>query len=166
MWSSVLYSVLACRRLPVFWRSLHSLRLQSTQSAEDHDVKQYHHHWCYNSLWVLAWWSGFIYQLSLNSTNLYFTGSFNPVRSMEESWNCSVCVAARLWARQPRDQGSIPGRARPALESCPSGRGGCLCKGYSSVLMKLTTHLCLVPGLRMVELYLHSPNCLHGMVFS
>jgi hypothetical protein len=32
--------------------------------------------------------------------------------------------------------------------------------------MKLTTHLHLVPRSRMVELYLHSPICLHGVVLN
>jgi hypothetical protein len=31
---------------------------------------------------------------------------------------------------------------------------------------KLTTHLLLVPRSRMVELYLHSPIRLHGLVFN
>jgi hypothetical protein len=36
--------------------------------------------------------------------------------------------------------------------------------GVQSV--KLTTHLHLVPRLRIEELYLHSPICLHGIVLN
>jgi hypothetical protein len=32
--------------------------------------------------------------------------------------------------------------------------------------VKLTTHFLLVPSSRMLELYLHSPTCLHGIVLS
>jgi hypothetical protein len=32
--------------------------------------------------------------------------------------------------------------------------------------VKLITHLYIVPRSRMVELYLHSPLCLHGVVFN
>jgi hypothetical protein len=37
-------------------------------------------------------------------------------------------------------------------------------RGLSPRGVKLTTHLHLVPKSRMVELYLHSPICLHGIV--
>jgi hypothetical protein len=46
-------------------------------------------------------------------------------------------------------QGLIPGRGK---------------ESFLSPGVKLTTHLHLVPRSRMVELYLHSPICLHGVV--
>jgi hypothetical protein len=41
---------------------------------------------------------------------------------------------------------------RMALSRRKNGRG-----------VKLTTHLQLVPGLRMSDLYIHSPTCHHGI---
>jgi hypothetical protein len=41
---------------------------------------------------------------------------------------------------------------------------GLISQGWHSKAMKLTTHLHLVLRLRILELYLHSPICLHGMV--
>jgi hypothetical protein len=38
--------------------------------------------------------------------------------------------------------------------------------GYTSRSMKLTIHLHLLPRLRMVELYLHSPIRFHGMMLN
>jgi hypothetical protein len=37
---------------------------------------------------------------------------------------------------------------------------------YSGRSVKLSTYLQLVPRSRIVELYLHSPICLHGMVLN
>jgi hypothetical protein len=72
---------------------------------------------------------------------------------------------------------SIPGRAKFSLlhgvqtdsganpiTSYPMGIGGDFPRGYSGQDPKLTTHFHLVPRSRMVELYLHSPICLHGIV--
>jgi hypothetical protein len=50
----------------------------------------------------------------------------------------------------------------PSLLS--NGYHGMYSRGKSSGDVKLTTHLHLVPRSRMVELYLHSPICLHGIV--
>jgi hypothetical protein len=38
--------------------------------------------------------------------------------------------------------------------------------GIKRLAMKLTTYIYLVPRSRMVELYLLSPICLHGMVLN
>jgi hypothetical protein len=38
--------------------------------------------------------------------------------------------------------------------------------GYSYRGVKFTTHLYLVPRSRQVELYLHSPICLHGIMLT
>jgi hypothetical protein len=41
-----------------------------------------------------------------------------------------------------------------------------LVPGVRSLGIKLTTYLHLVPRSRKVELYLHSPICLHGIVLN
>jgi hypothetical protein len=41
---------------------------------------------------------------------------------------------------------------------------GALSPGVKRQGMKLTTHLHLVPRSRKMELYLHSPICLHGIM--
>jgi hypothetical protein len=50
--------------------------------------------------------------------------------------------------------------------SYPMDAGGCFPMGWSSKSAMLTTHHYLIPKSRMVELYLHSPTYLHGMVFN
>jgi hypothetical protein len=45
-----------------------------------------------------------------------------------------------------------------------NGYWGLFNRGLSGRGVNLTTHLHLVPRSRMVELYLHSPVCLHGIV--
>jgi hypothetical protein len=64
--------------------------------------------------------------------------------------------------------GSIPGSARflisPQRPDRLCGPLSLLSNGYRGV--KLTTHLHLVPRSRMVELYLHSPICLHSVVLN
>jgi hypothetical protein len=86
------------------------------------------------------------------------------------SLNRSVDIAARLWAGQLRDRGLIPGRCRDfPLHDIHTGSGAhplsyTIGTGALSLGVKLTIHLQLVPKLRMVELYLHSLICLHGMV--
>jgi hypothetical protein len=47
-----------------------------------------------------------------------------------------------------------------------NGYRGLYPRGYSGRGMKLTTDLHLVPRSRMVELYLYSPICLHGIVLN
>jgi hypothetical protein len=47
-----------------------------------------------------------------------------------------------------------------------NGYRGLFLKGYSGRGVKLTTHLELVPNLRMVDLYIHSPIRLHGLVLT
>jgi hypothetical protein len=54
--------------------------------------------------------------------------------------------------------------AHPA--SYTVGTGASFPEGYSSRSEKPTTHLHLVLRLRMVTLYLHTPICLHGLVFN
>jgi hypothetical protein len=54
--------------------------------------------------------------------------------------------------------------AHPAF--CSLGTGGFLPWGRSGRGEKLTTHLHVVPRSRMVELYHHSPICLHGLVLN
>jgi hypothetical protein len=74
-------------------------------------------------------------------------------------------------------RGSIPGMAgffssqRPARLWCPpslhsSGYRGLFRQGLNGWGVKLTTHLQLMPRLRMVELYLHSPICLNVIVLN
>jgi hypothetical protein len=60
-------------------------------------------------------------------------------------------IAGRL-----RSRGSIPG----------SGKRFFSLQRPDRLRMKLTTHLHLVPRIRMVELYLHSPIYLHGVVLN
>jgi hypothetical protein len=55
-------------------------------------------------------------------------------------------------------------RAHPA--SYPMCTGGSFPRRQSGRGVKLTTHLYLVPRSRMLELYLHSPICLHGIVLN
>jgi hypothetical protein len=54
--------------------------------------------------------------------------------------------------------------AHPA--SYPVGTWGFFPGGKSGKDVKLTTHLHLLPKSRMVELYLHSPIRLHGIVLN
>jgi hypothetical protein len=46
------------------------------------------------------------------------------------------------------------------------GTVGCFPGGYTTRNMKLTIHLHLLPWSRMVELYLHSPIRLHGVMLN
>jgi hypothetical protein len=76
------------------------------------------------------------------------------------------------------DRDSIPGRGKIFLSSTESRLAlgptqppiqwipGALSRGVNGRGMKPTTHLHLLPKLRMVELYLHSPIRLHGLVFN
>jgi len=48
--------------------------------------------------------------------------------------------------------------------SCPTGMSGSYPGCKVARVWKLTTHLHLVLRLRFMELYLHYPTCLHGMV--
>jgi hypothetical protein len=83
-----------------------------------------------------------------------------------------------LRAERRRNRVSTPGRARdcsllhslgtasrahPAFYTRYNGQWVLFSRGQSGMDMKLTTHLHLVPTLRTVELYLHSPIHLHGM---
>jgi hypothetical protein len=43
---------------------------------------------------------------------------------------------------------------------------GALSRGLSGRDVKLTTHLQLVPRSRNVDLYIHSPICLHGVMLN
>jgi hypothetical protein len=101
--------------------------------------------------------------------------------------SCMVCQYSSCWdssvgiatSHQLDGSSLIPSTARffsspdhpdqlwghPA--SYPMATGGSFPGGggeYSGGSVKLTTHLHLVPRSRMVELYLHSPICLHGIV--
>jgi hypothetical protein len=66
--------------------------------------------------------------------------------------------------------GSIPGNAKcffsPQLPDLSNGYRGLFPCGEGGKGVKLTTHLQLVPRSRMVELYLRSPICLHGIVLN
>jgi hypothetical protein len=74
--------------------------------------------------------------------------------------------------------GSIPGRGKrfSLLHSVQTGSGihpasysmgtGALSPGIKWPGMELTTHPHLVLKLRIVELYLHSLTCLHGIVLN
>jgi hypothetical protein len=53
------------------------------------------------------------------------------------------------------------GPTQPTIQWVP---GGSFSGGKDGRGVKLTIHLGLVPRSRMMELYLHSPICLHGMV--
>jgi hypothetical protein len=50
--------------------------------------------------------------------------------------------------------------------SYPKHAGGSFLRGQAARGMRLTTHLHLVPRLRMVELHVHSPIFLHGIVLN
>jgi hypothetical protein len=75
-------------------------------------------------------------------------------------------------------RGSIPGSGKKfvlhsiqtgygaRLASCLKGYRELFPRRYSGRVVQLTTHLYLVPMSRMVELYLHSPACLHGVVLN
>jgi hypothetical protein len=54
--------------------------------------------------------------------------------------------------------------AQPAFY--PKGAEGNIPWGKATGRVKLTTHLYLVPKSRKVELYLHSPICLHGIALN
>jgi hypothetical protein len=77
--------------------------------------------------------------------------------------NSSVGVATRLWAGRPsyilsKVEGFFSYRDLPL--SYPMDPGG------NAGGVKLTTHLCLMLRLRMVELYLHSPIYLPSVVLN
>jgi hypothetical protein len=76
-------------------------------------------------------------------------------------------------------RGSNPGKgkiflssaaSRPSLgptsASYPMGTGADFPRGKAEMGMKLTIHIHLVPRSRMVELYLHSPIRLDGIVLN
>jgi hypothetical protein len=50
--------------------------------------------------------------------------------------------------------------------SYPMNTGGSFLWGQSGRGVKLTTHLHLMPSSRKVELYLHFPICLYGIVLN
>jgi hypothetical protein len=77
----------------------------------------------------------------------------------------------------PKGRGSFPGRGIRFFSLfqfpdrmwgpprfIPNGYQGLFIPGYNGRVVMLTTHLHLVPRLRTVELYLHSPIGLHGVV--
>jgi hypothetical protein len=88
-------------------------------------------------------------------------------------WYIGIPIGYGLWG-----QGSIPDMGRffsspqhtdrPWGPPSPGSNGyrGLFPWDYSSRGVKLTTHLHLVPKSRMVELYFHSPICLHGIVLN
>jgi hypothetical protein len=61
---------------------------------------------------------------------------------------------------------SVQTSSRAYPTSNPMWVSGALLLEVNSQGMKLITHLHLVPRLRMVELYFHSPICLHGIVLN
>jgi hypothetical protein len=75
-------------------------------------------------------------------------------------------------------QGSILGKGKKfsLLHTVEAGSGappsllpigaGAYSPGLKSRSVKLTTHSHIVQRLRMVELYLHSPICIHGVVLN
>jgi hypothetical protein len=70
-----------------------------------------------------------------------------------------------------QDRGSIPSkdsvqRGSGASQPPNQWEPGALSLGLNGRAVKLTTNLLLVPRPRMVELYLHSPKCLHGIVLN
>jgi hypothetical protein len=73
--------------------------------------------------------------------------SFEQSQDMYRGWGSSVGITAGCWLN---DWGSILVRGNIFLFST----------------MKLTSRLDLVLRSRMVELYLHSPICLHGIVLN
>jgi hypothetical protein len=84
----------------------------------------------------------------------------------------SVGIVTRLWAGWLESLGLIPGRNKRFLFSItssqflgPLGTRGCFPKGKTTGV-ELTTHLHLVVRLRMIELYLHSPIHLHGVMLN
>jgi hypothetical protein len=59
-----------------------------------------------------------------------------------------------------------PDRLEAHPASYPMGTGGSFSRAESGGGVKLTTHLHLVPRLRMVELYLHFLIYIHGVMLN
>jgi hypothetical protein len=75
-----------------------------------------------------------------------------------------------LLAEQPKDWGSIPGRCKRVFSIATRLALGLTqpriqwLSGFLPSEAKRQGHLHLVPRLRMMELYLHSPIRLHGIM--
>jgi hypothetical protein len=88
-----------------------------------------------------------------------------------------VGIATRLWSgrqgfdfRQRKEFFSFLYRVKTGSEAHPGdyplGAEGSFPEGKSAKGVKLTTRHHLVPRLRVVELYIHSPILLHGLVLN
>jgi hypothetical protein len=102
----------------------------------------------------------------------FLNGSFLAVTTGQLS---RYSEGPRVWRR-----GSIPGRGKrfffstqrperlwgPHPDSHSMGTRGAFSERQSGLGVKLITHLTLVPRSRMVELYLHFPIRLHGVVLN
>lgn len=75
----------------------------------------------------------------------------------------TVIIATRLRTGQRRSRGSISGKGKEFF-SFPYGPDGLW--GPPSRVVKLTAHFHLLPRSRIVELDLHSPTSLHGVVLN
>jgi hypothetical protein len=88
----------------------------------------------------------------------------------------SIVMGYGLWPGWSRNQGLIPIRGKRFLSSSQhpdylwdtpdlsNGYQGLFSQGQSCRSLKLIIHLHIVPKLRMLELYLHSPLRFHGMI--
>jgi hypothetical protein len=95
-----------------------------------------------------------------------------------EGRESSVSIAIRLWAGRRKNRGSIPRRGRFVSCSQRLHRLWCSTSIVYNIYrgpfprrkrgrgVKLTSHFHLVPRLRMMESYLHSPTRLPGVVLN
>jgi hypothetical protein len=93
------------------------------------------------------------------------------------SRDSSVDISTRLRTGRPRNRGFIPARGKKLSPQRPDRTWGphlLICTGYRGLFpwglsgwgVKLTTHLHLVPRLRMVSTFFHSLIRLYGVMLN